>query len=217
MNFAVTRVRLAEIFFGIGLAVFIGSAVWITREVLNSPETPIPPQTEIHATLLQEPIIVPDFDLVDQNGNPFTRANLVGQWSILFFGYTHCPDICPTTMTTLVQMEEQLRQYSGLDKPKYVFISVDPERDTPQHLAQYTTYFHQDFLGVTGSGVDLRVMTAPLGIFYQIDQMDSDGNYMVKHSSAILLINPEGELRALMSPPHDAAALASDYRHILGH
>ncbi len=215
MNFAVTRVRLAEIFFGVGLALVMAAAVWIAREFLGPADAPIPLPPEIRATVLDEPLAVPEFQLIDQNGERYSRADLVGRWSILFFGYTHCPDICPTTMSTLVQMESRLRQLAGQGRPRFVFVSVDPERDSSEHLAQYTNYFHPEFLGVTGADRQLRSLTAPLGIHYQMDPPDSNGSYAVRHSSAVLIVGPDANLRALMSPPHDAVVMASDYLQIL--
>ena len=214
MNFAVNRVRFAEMLFGFGLAFVIGAALWIGREFLESPEAPQALSAQSQATVLAEPIAVPTFNLVDQHENAFTQASLLGQWSLLFFGYTHCPDVCPTTINLLVQMEQQLQQ-AAPDKPKYVFVSIDPDRDTPSHLAQYMAYFHADFLGVSGAQKQLQAITQPLGIYYQKELPDLEGNYAFKHSSAILLVNPDGKVHALMSPPHDPVAMATDYQTIL--
>ncbi len=219
MNQTVVRVRIAEMLLGIGMAMVLLGAVWIAREFLLPPEKPATIHTKtLSATLLNDPISIPDFNLVDHNNNSFTLGSLRGQWSFLFFGYTHCPDVCPTTMNVLVQTQKQLLQYADLEKPNYIFVSVDPDRDTTDHLAQYMAYFHQDFLGVTGSKDQLETMTRPLGIYYKKDRPEEgQNNYTVGHSNAILLINPEGGVRALVSPPHDAITMANDYRYILSH
>ncbi|MCP4489434.1 MAG: SCO family protein [Gammaproteobacteria bacterium] len=216
MAHTVIRVRFTEMLFGIGIAVVLLATVWVVKEFQKPPESPELTQRDIQATLLQEPITVADFSLVDQFGNSFTQDSLKGRWSYLFFGYTNCPDVCPTTMNILVEMEKQLRQYTDLEKPGFIFMSVDPDRDTPAQLAQYMAYFHNDFLGVTGSNDQLEMLTKPLGIFYRKEQLEGEAvSYAMQHSSAILLINPDGAVRALTSPPYDAKVMANDYRKIL--
>ena len=203
--------------FGLGVASVLIAVIWIGREFLKAPEQPALVQNNaLSATLLDQPLPVPDFKLVDQYGKSFTRESLRKHWSFMFFGYTHCPDVCPTTINELVQTENQLKRYTDLEKPHYVFVSIDPERDTPTHLAQYMSYFHKDFLGVSGSEDQLRSLTKPLGIYYEKETADLDeSNYAVKHSAAILLIDHEARVRALLSPPHDATVMVKDYRQIL--
>ncbi len=215
MNLAVAKIRLAEMLLGIGMAAVIIAIIWIAREFRQPPEIARVQTNTLSATLLETPLTVPEFKLVDQHGNSFTGDRFKGRWSFVFFGYTNCPDVCPTTLSVLVQMEKQLQQFKDLEKPAYVFISIDPDRDTPEHLAQYMTYFHQDFLGVTGSLEQLQQMTKPLGIFYEKNNRENESDYSMSHSSAILLIDTEGRLRALTSPPHDATAMVSDYRYIV--
>ncbi|MCP4188178.1 MAG: SCO family protein [Gammaproteobacteria bacterium] len=216
MNHTVVRVRFSEMLVGIGMAVVIFGIVWIAREFQKPPEAPVLTQHKIQATLLQEPIAVAEFSLTNQFGNSFTKDNLKGHWSYLFFGYTNCPDICPTTMNVLVEMERQLQQDTDLEKPGFVFVSVDPDRDTPEQLAQYMTYFHRDFLGVSGPDDQLKILTKPLGIFYQKNQPEgNEDSYAMQHSSAILLLNPDGAVQALTSPPYDATIMANDYRNIV--
>ncbi len=200
---------------GIGLAVAVLSVAWIGREFFKTPEMPGQVQVNTQATLLNEPIGIPQFELVDQYGNSFTRDNLKEQWSFLFFGYTGCPDVCPTTINVLMQVEEQLQQHVDLVKPRYVFVSIDPDRDKPENLAEYMAYFHQDFLGVTGSREQLRMMTKPLGIFYEKNSINNEGDYSINHTTAILLVDPQAHVRSLTSPPHNASAIAKDYRYVL--
>ncbi|MCP4363212.1 MAG: hypothetical protein GY796_34865, partial [Chloroflexi bacterium] len=112
MSRAVARIRLAEMLLGIGMAVAVLGTAWIAREFLESPEMPGQVQANTQATLLHEPLSIPEFKLVDQYGNSFTRDNLKEQWSFLFFGYTGCPDVCPTTISVLMQVEKQLKEYT---------------------------------------------------------------------------------------------------------
>ncbi len=169
------------------------------------------------ATVLSEPMPVPSFALVDHQGRPFTQDNLRGRWTFLFFGYIYCPDVCPTTLMILNQVDRQLQNTTSELRPAFVFISVDPARDTVEKLADYVSYFNPDFLGATGPEEALQALTKPLGIGYRRRAAEGlpDDKYFVDHTASILLINPQGQLRALSSPPHDAATIARDYQKIV--
>ncbi len=200
---------------GLGVAVVLLAAVWVVREFLKSPEAPGLAQGQTQATVLAEPIGIADFNLLDQQGNRFTLDSLKGQWAFLFFGYTHCPDVCPTTISLLMQVDKKLQQFTELEKPRYIFVSIDPERDTPEKLTEYMAFFHQDFGAITGPKEQLDLLTKPLGIFYEKNKPDEEGNYSINHTTAILLVDPQARVRSLTSPPHDAAAIAKDYRYVL--
>ncbi len=173
----------------------------------------------VAATVLPEARALPEFLLEDHRGKAFTNESLRGQWSFIFFGYTHCPDVCPTTLALLNQVDEKLKKEKGIDLPQTIFISVDPERDTTEQLAAYVPYFNPDFIGVTGSLQQLQGLTTPLGIAFGQEGNEEGGvesdDYEVFHSSRILLIDPEARLKALFSPPHDADQIASDYIKII--
>ncbi len=175
----------------------------------GKPQTP-PTQT-VSATLLPELRPLAPFALIDQQGRVFDNQRLKGHWTLLNFGYTHCPDICPTNLALLAQMKDQLRQ-EGLKAPlKIGFVSLDPERDTPRQLADYLAYFDPDFLGITGPPPAISGLTGPLGILYR--KAESEGSaleYVMDHSDAMVLLDPEGRYFALFSPPHDAAIMARD-------
>jgi protein SCO1 len=164
-------------------------------------------------TWLPEPRVLPDFELIDMQGEPFTRTSLEGQWSFLFFGYTYCPDICPLTMALLGSAVEEIQRLEPrAGSPNVVFVSVDPERDTPEALKEYVGYFNADFTGVTAPMERLTPFTRALGILHRKaeDPRDPD-NYLVDHSASILLINPQGQLQAVLSAPHQVDTLASDF------
>jgi protein SCO1 len=165
-------------------------------------------------TLLDPPRPLPAAQLVDQDGAAFGADRLRGQWSLLFFGFTSCPDVCPTTLATLAQTYRQLADLPAAQRPQVVLVSVDAQRDTPQRLAAYVKYFSPDFLGVTApSQPAIEEFARQMGVVVAITQLP-DGNYTVDHSAAIFLVDPQGSLRALFSPPHSAALLAADYRRI---
>jgi len=169
----------------------------------------------VDATVLPEARALPDFLLEDHRGKVFTNESLIGQWSFVFFGYTHCPDVCPTTLALLNQVEQVLKKETDIDLPKTIFISVDPERDTVSQLAEYVPYFNPEFTGVTGSLENLQVLTKSLGIAFGKDSDTESKEYEVFHSSRIMLIDPEGRLKALFAFPHDVNQIASDYIKII--
>jgi len=159
---------------------------------------------------------LPEFELVDHHNQPLTREGLTGQWSLMFFGYTHCPDICPISLQTLAEMVENIDDSDVSEVLQVYFISVDPARDRPGVLAEYIAYFNPQFHAATAEQEQLTPLTRSLGIAHMIrnESGDSD-NYDVDHSSAIVLINPEAEFAGLFSAPQDAAAMARDMTLII--
>lgn len=174
---------------------------------------PLAPPTTT-ALLLHHPKPLPDFSLVDGDGKLFTRASLVGHWSFLYFGYTHCPDACPTTLAALAQ---SLHGLGNDEHPQVVFVSVDPKRDDPKLLKGYAAYFDPSFLGATGSLEQLQEFTAALGVAYAYGPKDKSGNYSVDHSVAVFLIDPAGRETAVFSPPFEPKRTAADYRAIVAY
>lgn len=174
-----------------------------------------PERPRTDALLLHEPRQLPNFSLVDTDGNRFTRAQLMGHWSMLYFGYTHCPDACPTTLAALNRMMGQFGKVPVAMRPHVYFISVDPKRDTPALLKRYAAYFNPGFSGMTGALPELRALTTPLGTDFSYGRPDKLGNYAVIHSTMVVLVNPEAEETALFTPPLNPARMASDYIKII--
>lgn len=171
---------------------------------------PVP--ESLNNILLPEPRPLNEFSLTDMNGEPFDLARLKGNWSFLFFGYTHCPDICPTTLTTLRGTAKQLEQRGDdyLDT-RFVFISVDPKRDNLGHLKEYVGYFHPDFLAATGDKARIDALARQVGAIYMFDGDTSSDEYIVNHSATIVLIDPEGRWIGRFNPPHSAAQIADEF------
>jgi protein SCO1 len=209
--------KISEILFGVGIGAIVFGTVWMALQFRYAPEPPaFPLSLNTNATVLSEPLNVPAFTLIDQQGSPFTEKELRGHWSFLFFGYTYCPDICPTTLAILAQTDKLLRDQKVSPHPRVIFVSVDPPRDTPQKLANYVSYFNPAFLGITGEEEQLRALSRPLGIAYQFAPgTENTENYLIDHSASILLINLEGQVQAIISPPHEPATIAEDYQKIL--
>ncbi|MFT5504583.1 MAG: protein SCO1/2 [Gammaproteobacteria bacterium] len=159
---------------------------------------------------------LPNFSWTDQKGNTIDRNRLTGKWSLLFFGFTNCPDICPIGLQMLVTMKQAIEKPAIRDAIDIYFVSVDPERDTPEQLAQYLPYFSVDIIGATAPEKALRPVTGMLGIMHSIEKSGSDDkNYDVVHSSTIVLINPDGEYAGIFSAPHDPKAIANDMTTII--
>ena len=167
------------------------------------------PVVSLTATVLPAGNELPDFALFDQYGAAAGRSVFEGQWDVLFFGFTNCPDICPATMTVLGQARRELDARGQNPLPRIVLVSVDPERDTPEAMARYVAYFGDDNLGLTGELAEVRKLTDALGVFFQ--KAGADGEvYGVDHSTVVLVIDPEGRLKALFSAPHEVANLVHD-------
>jgi protein SCO1 len=165
-------------------------------------------------TLLTPSRELPDFSLIDNQGKVFGPANLRGSWSLMFFGYTNCPDFCPTTLTTLAAMQKRLAA-AGQLRPQVIFVSVDAKRDTPAQMAKYVPYFDPEFIGLTAADQpSIEAVARKLGVSVII-QPTADGNYTVDHSSAILVLNPDARLVAILTGPFGGDALQADFQHIV--
>jgi protein SCO1/2 len=160
--------------------------------------------------LLETPRDIGDFALVDHHGQPFNPARLEGRWSLIFFGFTYCPDICPTTLTFLNDFVANLEGTEAEDT-QVVMVTVDPARDTPAQLASYVPYFNPDFTGVTGEFMDIyRFATALNTPFRKV--MGEGDNYQVDHSANVVLINPRGDYHGFFKAPLDLAKMKVTYR-----
>jgi protein SCO1/2 len=155
--------------------------------------------------------------LLKDNGEIFRIDDLSGQWHILFFGYTHCPDICPTTMGVLAQAKKTAAA-NNQAFPGVVFISVDPERDKVETLGQYVQYFDKDFIGVTGDPALVKALALQMSVVYlkmpAAAGSDAD-DYLVDHSSALLLLDPQGRLKAFLNPPHNPSTILRDIQTVI--
>ena len=170
-----------------------------------------PATLDIHSgTLLQASRPVIDFTLADADGKPFTRADLAGHWTLIFPGFTYCPDVCPTTLATLKAVHEKLG--SAAANLQVVLMSIDPERDTPDKLAAYVHAFSKDFHGVTGSNAELDRLGANIGFVYTKVPGVTPDRYTMDHSVQMIVIGPDATLRGYFSPPFQVDALVADLR-----
>lgn len=192
---------------GLVLAVAGGYHTW--QRLRAGPVPALPPQGSLSATVVDDEMVLPAFEAVRAEGR-FGNEQLRGHWNLLFFGYTHCPDICPTTLTLLKQMHGRLAS-RDLPLPQVVLLSVDPARDTPQGLKQYVGHFDAAFIGATGTDEGLGPLMKHLGARYARHDGDKAGGYAIDHTAAIYLVDTTGRLRAVFSPPFEPARMADDY------
>ena len=161
------------------------------------------------ATLLPEPLALPEFALTDGRGGAFGRDDLIGRTSLLFFGFTQCPDICPVTLQQLTVVRRKLEESGSNVIPEIVFVSVDPERDDVNTIAAYVGAFGDGVRGVRGELDALNVLTQPLGVFHA--RPETDDGYDVEHTSAVLVINADAEFAGLFRAPHVVDAILADW------
>ncbi len=197
----------------IAILVIVAFAAGLILARLLTPARIEPPQAE-RATVLPEPRSLPPLDLVDQDGRALPADFFTSHWTLVFFGFTQCPDICPTTLATLAQVRRQLADLPEVARPRVLLVSVDPERDSPERLAAYVRFFDASFLGATGSPEATAAAAAAFSVPYARVEMP-EGGYTMDHGSGLFLVGPGGGLMAYFAAPHDAATVARDYHVIL--
>jgi protein SCO1/2 len=163
------------------------------------------------AYMFETPRSFDDFELVDHRGEPFTPAFFQDKWTLVFFGFTYCPDICPTTMAFLDRLMQELDGTEVHGDTQVVLVSVDPARDTPEKLADYVAYFNPDFTGVTGDFMAIHRFATALNTPFR--KVPGQGeNYLVDHSANVVLINPRGDYHGFFKAPLDLAKMKVTYR-----
>jgi len=178
--------------------------------------SPRPQPALASGTILAPARELADFSLIDNRGRSFGAANLRGHWSLMFFGYTNCPDYCPTTLTTLAVLEKQLRAAKTVAPPQVIFVSVDAKRDTPAQLNQFVPAFDPEFIGLTAASQPaIEALAKKWGVAVRIQYAADGNNYVVDHSTVIFVIDPAGSLAAILSGPFTVDALRSDFRRIV--
>ena len=171
------------------------------------------PQLEA-VTLLPQPRELPAFNLRQSDGTPLVAGELAGHWTLVFLGFTFCPDVCPTTLAELAQAQKQWETMPESTRPRVLFVSVDPERDTPGKTGEYAHAFHPDTLAATADVPALEKFATSLGfVFMKAPGANFEHNpqdYSVDHSAHIAVLDPQGRLAGLMRPPFNPQAIASD-------
>jgi protein SCO1/2 len=192
-------VAVAATLFGLLVA-----SLWLTPQTVDMKS----------GTLLQQRRELPEFTLLRDNGQAFTRSALQGHWTLIFPGYTYCPDVCPTTLAFLKALREKLKA-SG-ENLEVVFVSVDPTRDTPERLATYVHYFNPDFVGITAQEPELGRFAQMLGIAYTKVPGSTAQAYTMDHTAALILLDPQARITAYFSPPHRLDEMHADLVAVMG-
>ncbi|WP_439134300.1 SCO family protein [Pseudomaricurvus sp.] len=188
-----------------GIVVFIATVMGLFLNKITTPRVLSPIELRANGTyVFEQARIFKDFELTDQRGQPFSLAQLEDKWSLLFFGFTHCPDVCPATLSVMKTVKSQLEPDIAA-KTQFVLVSVDPARDTVEQLAQYMPYFDPEFIGLTGDFLEIKRLANQLNIaFVKVTQVD---DYTVDHSANIAIVNPYGHYQGFIKPPLDAARI----------
>jgi len=173
----------------------------------NRPSAP-----QILGLLWPNPKTLTPFELASTRGEAFGLDSLKGHWTFLFFGYTSCPDVCPTGLTTLTSVQKRLRSEGAADNVQVVFVSVDPERDTIERMAKYVEYFDSAFIGATAPLKQLESLTLQLGVLHERYAPDERGNYVVDHTASVMMIGPSARLVGIFSAPLAADNVASRFQ-----
>jgi protein SCO1/2 len=193
--------------------VIIGTLIGIRAHKTHSINT-----SGFHGTLLDHPREIKAFTLTGIDNKPFTKDSLQGKWTILFFGFTHCGSLCPTTMAELGKMFRLLEEQKVSPLPNITMITIDPKRDSLEKLNQYVKAFNPHFFGAHETTDGMEALTQELGIAYTTvtRHASNDSTYDdIEHTGALMLFNPKGELIAFFTSPHHAASLAEDYQLLI--
>ena len=165
-------------------------------------------------TLLEEGVNVPDFTLTDQYGQPFQLSEQRGKVLLFFFGYTQCPDVCPTTLSIWRKVHEALGEDAG--QVRFVFITVDPERDTAERLGLHVNAFNPDFVGLTGSKAELEAVYEVFDVYFEKDeQSGSAAGYLISHTATTFVVDQEGKYRLRESYGTEVEDIVHDIRQLL--
>lgn len=167
------------------------------------------------AVIFSVPREISDFSLVDKNEQNFTKESLKGKWTLVFFGFTYCPDICPATLAILNEVTRNLADTQYTDSTDVLLVSLDPARDTPEVMKRYVDYFNPEFNGITGEFLVLRKLANQLNTAFRKVVTDSEtGDYTIDHGGNIAIVNPDGHYAGFYKPPLDVARITLTYKSL---
>jgi protein SCO1 len=195
------------------LRILVVALVLLVAAMLLMPRPGGPPPEPENATVLPTPRPLPAFALQDHTGESFSKQDLLGRFSLMFFGFTNCPDVCPITLQILAATKSRLDSMTPDRVPAVVFVSVDPYRDSPERIERYLAGFDPSFTGVTASDEALAPLLQALSVTVQKHEHEGE-QYNVVHNGQVYFIGPQGDWLGISSPPHDPATLAADFLKI---
>jgi protein SCO1/2 len=168
---------------------------------------------QYHGVLIDPPAQAADFELTDQNGQPFRLSDQRGKIAVIFFGYTNCPDICPTTLGEFRKIHSQLG--SKADQVEFIYITVDPERDSVERMKAYVQAFNPDFIGLTGEPSELEKVWKDYGVYHAKQNVDSAVGYVVDHSTRTYVIDSQGNWKLNFPFGMDSSLISQDLLHLI--
>lgn len=199
-------------------------AVWAWLQV-GQKSAPLAERVDVPPLVMQfppQPVAFPDVSLTSSDGGTLDAGSLQGNWTLMYFGYTHCPDVCPVELSALANFAHLLREDAAVERlPNMVFVSVDPQRDELQEIGQFVDYFDPAITGATAAEPVLRDLAEPLGVGWEktevpgMDDSAGEDAYLINHYSSFLLLDPEARLQAVFPAPHDPAKMAGAYKKVV--
>lgn len=191
----------------------LGGTLWVGRTSDSEPDWSSAPPA-LQSILWPSPRPVAKFQLTTQHGQPFANAQLSGHWSLLYFGYLQCPDVCPTTLQSLRGLQNLLGE-TGDSSTRFVFVSVDPANDTPERIGSYLSFFGENLTGLSGSPSDLAALAGSLGVMYA-ENIDASGSRSMDHTTSIIVVDPQGRGVAGLPGGQTPQAMVEQMRALRG-
>jgi protein SCO1/2 len=193
-------------------AVAAGLGLLLARHVFGPATPAAPPMKAVH--LVEPAREIPAFSLRQSDGTPLVPGELRGHWTLVFLGFTHCPDVCPTTLADLARAQKQWEALPETTRPRVLFVSVDPARDTPDAVGEYAHAFHRDTLAATADVPTLERFARSISLVFAKSPPAAGAPadaYTMDHSATMVALDPQGRMAGIIQPPLDAAAIASDF------
>lgn len=194
------------------VALAAGLGLWASQRYFAHPPAAQWPQTQA-VRLFEPPRELPAFSLRQSDGTQLVPGELKGHWTLVFLGFTHCPDVCPMTLAQLSQAQKQWESIPAAIRPRVLFVSVDPERDSPDRIGEYAHAFHSDTLAATANVPALENFASSMSmVFVKVAAPEGApaDQYSVDHSASMAVLDPQGRMSGLVQPPFDPAAIAAD-------
>jgi protein SCO1/2 len=187
-----------------------GLGLWAAQTHFSTPAAPAMPAMR-SVTLFPQARVLAPYKLTSSDGITLTPAAMKGHWTLVYLGFTRCPDVCPTTLQTLGQAEKAWAVLPRSSRPRVLFVSVDPAHDTPQRVGEYAHYFGKDILGATADDATLTKFARSLAMVY-MKVPTTGGDYTIDHSASVSVLDPDGNMAGLIRPPFDPVAIGADMR-----
>jgi len=209
-NRSILIVLVIAVAAGLGL---VASQHWFGRDAA-------PAGPELQAVrLFPQPRELPPFALQQSDGTQLVPGELHGHWTLVFLGFTHCPDVCPTTLADLSRAQKEWEALPEARRPRVLFVSVDPERDSPDRIGEYAAFFHRDTLAATADIPSLEAFARSLSlVFMKVPGPDGapEDSYSIDHSAALALLDPQARMAGVIQGPLEPAAIAADLATLTG-